>query len=122
MVTIYLRYELLSGLIGVCGYLIVARVRAGRQGFRPEPESAGLLSRLIDLLTGSRFVKNWDRHIGGPQDKHRDTKKRRRGTAGVLKRWKKAHEIIEVRKKIKLVCDGGHRADEDRQEEKTSDR
>ncbi|KAK9149248.1 hypothetical protein Scep_008005 [Stephania cephalantha] len=50
MVTIHLPYELLSGLIWVCGYLIVARVRAGRQVSRPEPESAGLLSRLNDLL------------------------------------------------------------------------
>ncbi|KAK9111306.1 hypothetical protein Scep_018825 [Stephania cephalantha] len=63
MVTVYLRYELLSGrrrylpiectlgaLIRVCGYLIVARVKAGRQGSRPKPESAGILSRLNDLL------------------------------------------------------------------------
>ncbi|KAK9114350.1 hypothetical protein Syun_021147 [Stephania yunnanensis] len=50
MVTIHLRYELLSGLIGVCGYLIVARFRAGRQGSRLEPESAGLFPRLNDLL------------------------------------------------------------------------
>ncbi|KAK9119465.1 hypothetical protein Scep_017558 [Stephania cephalantha] len=33
----------LGALIRVCGYLIVARVRVGRQVSRPEPESAGLL-------------------------------------------------------------------------------
>ncbi|KAK9126041.1 hypothetical protein Scep_014887 [Stephania cephalantha] len=62
MVTVYLRYELLSGrrrylpiectlgaLIRVCGYLIVARVRVGRQMSRPKLESAGILPRLNDL-------------------------------------------------------------------------
>ncbi|KAK9148855.1 hypothetical protein Scep_007612 [Stephania cephalantha] len=49
MVTIHMQYQLLFGLIRVCGYLIVARVRAGRQVSRPEPESAGLLPRLNDL-------------------------------------------------------------------------
>ncbi|KAK9111442.1 hypothetical protein Scep_018961 [Stephania cephalantha] len=44
------RGALLSGLIRVCGYLIVARVRAGRQVSRLEPEFAGLLPRLNDLL------------------------------------------------------------------------
>ncbi|KAK9101239.1 hypothetical protein Scep_024669 [Stephania cephalantha] len=34
----------------VCEYLIIARVRAGSQVSRPEPESAGLLSRLNDFL------------------------------------------------------------------------
>ncbi|KAK9159663.1 hypothetical protein Syun_006004 [Stephania yunnanensis] len=56
MVTVYLRYELLSerrrylsiectlgALIQVCRYLIVAWVRAGRRGSRPKLESAGLL-------------------------------------------------------------------------------
>ncbi|KAK9133775.1 hypothetical protein Scep_013303 [Stephania cephalantha] len=33
----------LGALIQVCEYLIVAKVRAGRQVSRPEPESAGLL-------------------------------------------------------------------------------
>ncbi|KAK9147457.1 hypothetical protein Scep_006214 [Stephania cephalantha] len=66
VVTVYLRYELLSGrrrylpiectfeaLIRVCGYLIVARVRAGRHGTRPKPESAGIFPRLNDLLVGT---------------------------------------------------------------------
>ncbi|KAK9148340.1 hypothetical protein Scep_007097 [Stephania cephalantha] len=34
-------------------YLIVAKVRAGRHVSRPEPESAGLLPRLNDLLVGT---------------------------------------------------------------------
>ncbi|KAK9115459.1 hypothetical protein Syun_022256 [Stephania yunnanensis] len=63
MVTIYLRYELLSGrrrylpieytlgaLIRVRKYLIVARVRAERLVYRSKPESAGLLPQLNDLL------------------------------------------------------------------------
>ncbi|KAK9098755.1 hypothetical protein Syun_025800 [Stephania yunnanensis] len=67
MVTFYLRYELLSrrrryipiectlgALIRVRGYLIVARVRAGRQVYHPKPESAGLLPRLNDLLVPRR--------------------------------------------------------------------
>ncbi|KAK9094236.1 hypothetical protein Scep_025705 [Stephania cephalantha] len=41
----------LRALVQVCGYLIVAR--AGRQVSRPEPESAGLLPRLNDLLVGT---------------------------------------------------------------------
>ncbi|KAK9151402.1 hypothetical protein Syun_009711 [Stephania yunnanensis] len=44
MVTVYLRYE------RFCGYLIVARVRAGRQVSHPEPESDGLVPQLNDLL------------------------------------------------------------------------
>ncbi|KAK9082524.1 hypothetical protein Syun_031306 [Stephania yunnanensis] len=40
----------LWALIRVCGYLIVARVRARRHVSRPEPESTGLLPRLNDLL------------------------------------------------------------------------
>ncbi|KAK9134832.1 hypothetical protein Syun_014162 [Stephania yunnanensis] len=79
MVTMYLRYELLSGryrylpiecklgaLIRVRRYLIVERVRVGRHGARPKPEvrvgrlgarpkpeSSGLLPRLNDFLVGT---------------------------------------------------------------------
>ncbi|KAK9157435.1 hypothetical protein Scep_004009 [Stephania cephalantha] len=66
MVTVYLRYELLSGrrrylpiectlgaLIRVRRYLIVARVRVGRHGARPNPKSAGIFPRLNDLLVGT---------------------------------------------------------------------
>ncbi|KAK9143043.1 hypothetical protein Syun_012443 [Stephania yunnanensis] len=81
MATIYLRYELLSGrrrylpiecmlgaLILVRGYLIVARVRAGRQVYRPKAKSTRLLPRLKDLLrlwpdteTKSGFQSSRDR-------------------------------------------------------------
>ncbi|KAK9105182.1 hypothetical protein Scep_022026 [Stephania cephalantha] len=42
-----------SSAIAWSGPLAIARVRAGRQVSRPEPESAGLLPRLNDLLVGT---------------------------------------------------------------------
>ncbi|KAK9127956.1 hypothetical protein Syun_016753 [Stephania yunnanensis] len=40
-------------IIRVHGCLIVARVKAGRLGSRPKPESAGIFPRLNDLLVGT---------------------------------------------------------------------
>ncbi|KAK9166198.1 hypothetical protein Scep_001389 [Stephania cephalantha] len=54
----------LGAFIRVCGYLIVARVRAGRQVSYPEPESAGLLPRLNELLIGTPCYRADDRGSG----------------------------------------------------------
>ncbi|KAK9093027.1 hypothetical protein Syun_027938 [Stephania yunnanensis] len=67
MVTIHLRYELLSELIGVCGYLIVARVRAGRLGSLPKPESWQVshgtiicdMSSYLDAVDISQLSVRW---------------------------------------------------------------
>ncbi|KAK9083123.1 hypothetical protein Scep_029594 [Stephania cephalantha] len=42
--------SILESAIALSGPLAIARVRAGRHVSRPEPESAGLLPRLNDLL------------------------------------------------------------------------